>query len=107
MTYIQPNQRKSILNILFVGLVVVLLVNIFWLVTLYNNVVNLNHEVASVKAELDGVGAKNAALNDTIIGTLHNLQSSGFAAKAGLVPANHPQYFSLNQKPEWPIASQR
>jgi len=113
MTYIHPNNHKSLLNLVIAGLAIFTVVGIFSLIALYNNIVDLNHSIASTKTELDSVGAKSTALNNEVIGALHNIQSSNLASADGLVENNHPQYFSLagnqpsNQSREWPIASQR
>ncbi len=110
MTYLQPNQRKSILNLVIAGLALASLAGIFSLVALYNNIVDLNHSIAAAKTELDSVGAKNTVLNNQVIGALHGLQSGSLAAQYGLVENNHPRYFPLTQPSphqQWPIASQR
>jgi cell division protein FtsL len=103
MTYIQPNQNKNILNRVIFGLVVVLLVNIFWLITLYNNTVNLSHNIAEAKTQLDSIGAKNTALNNQVLAALGSIQTDSIKTQNGLVEDNHPQYLSQS----WPIASQR
>ena len=105
MTYIHPNHHKSLLTIIIAGLALASVVGIFSLIALYNNIVDFNHSIASTKAELDSVGAKSTALNNEVIGALHNIQSSKLASADGLIENSHPQYFSINQS--WPIASQR
>jgi hypothetical protein len=103
MTYIHPDNHKSILNRVLAGLIFTSLVGVIWLVALYNNVVNVNHTIAAEKAQLDTIGANNTALNNQVTVALGTIQSADLAAQNGLVQDNHPQYFS----PSWPIASQR
>ena len=106
MTYIHPDHNgKSILNIVLAVLIFTSILSVFWLVALYNNIVNLNHNITTARAELDSVGAKTAALNNQVAAALGNVQSGDIAAQNGLVQDNHPTYFPLNQS--WPIASQR
>lgn len=102
MTYIQPNNRINILNLAIAGLAFLSLVGIFCLVALYNNIVNLNHNIAAAKTELDSIGSNNTTLNNQVIAALGNVQSANMAAGDGLVADNHPQYFTQS----WPIASQ-
>lgn len=103
MTYIQPNHQKNILNLVIGGLIFLLLGGVFSLVALYNNVVNLDHNIAAAKAAADSIGAQTSALNNQVIAALGNIQSSDLASADGLVQDNHPQYFSTS----WPIASQQ
>jgi cell division protein FtsB len=92
MTFIQPNKTNFFLRLFLVFLVVGLMGGTFWLITLYNQTVNLNHEVAAARAELDSVGAENTALNNQIITTLGNTdQLTAMATSDGLVIAK-PQY---------------
>jgi hypothetical protein len=75
----------------------------FYLVAVYNDVVNLNHNIAAAKAQLDAIGAQNTTLNNQVVASLGNIQSGDLAAEGGLVQDNHPQYFSQS----WPIASKQ
>ncbi len=104
MTYIHPDyNHKSILNFVLAGLIFTSLVGVFFLVALYNNVVNLNHAIVSAKANLDSIGAQNSTLNNQVVASLGNVASGNLAAADGLIQDNHPTYFSQS----WPIASQQ
>ncbi len=103
MTYIKPNCNKNILNRILAGLVCGILMATFYLVAVYNDVVNLNHNIAAAKAQLDAIGAQNTTLNNQVVASLGNIQSGDLAAEGGLVQDNHPQYFSQS----WPIASKQ
>lgn len=64
----------------------------FWLIELYNQTVNLNHEIAAAKAELDSIGAQNTALNNKIVTTLGDTGELTAIATAGGLVAAKPQY---------------
>jgi len=97
MTYIHPDQKNnSILNFVIGGLIFTTLVGVFWLVALYNNVVNLNHNIQTAKAQLDSIGAKNTTLNNQVVAALGNVESGDLASQDGLVQDSHPQYFAVN-----------
>lgn len=97
MTFIQPNKKSILFRFFLVLIVVGLIGGTFWLITLYNQTVNLNHEIAAVKAELDSIGAGNTALNNQIVTTLGNAdQLTAIMAQGGLVVAK-PQYMSVAQ----------
>jgi hypothetical protein len=112
MTYIQPNNhQKSTLNFVIAGLILTSLVGVFWLVALYNNIVNLDHTITTEKAAVDSIGAQNTTLNGQVAVALGNVASGDLATADGLVAENHPQYFqqsvTSNQITEWPLASQQ
>jgi hypothetical protein len=103
MTFIQPNQQKDLLNRIIAGLAIFTVLGVFWLVMLYNNIVDLNHNIAAAKSQLDAIGAENTTLNAETVAALKVVQSGDLAAADGLVADNHPQYFTQS----WPIASQQ
>lgn len=110
MTYLHPDHRqKSILNFVLAGLICTSLLGVFWLVALYNNVVNLNHNIETAKSELDSIGAQTTTLNSKVIALLGGVTSGNLATGNGLVRDDHPQYYqqSSHQYPAWPIASQQ
>ena len=102
MTYIQSDHhRSSILNFVLAGLIFTSLVGVFWLIALYNNVVNVSHNITTAKAQLDSIGAQNTVLNSQVVVALGNVTSGDLATADGLVQDNNPQYFQT-----WPLASQ-
>ena len=106
MTYIHPDRPvKSILNRIIAGLIFTSLIGVIWLVALYNNVVNLNQNIATAKTELNSIGASNTTLQNQVVAALGNIESGNLAAQYDLVQDNHPQYLPTNQS--WPIASQQ
>ncbi|MDP2598817.1 MAG: hypothetical protein Q8P49_03240 [Candidatus Liptonbacteria bacterium] len=107
MTFIQPNKKNSFLNGILIFLGLVAAAEVFGVVMLYNATVNMTHDIAEAKLELDAVGAANVDLNNRVMGTLSGAELLKLAAERGLVPDSKPQYFSLSQSAnqKWPIAS--
>jgi hypothetical protein len=105
MTFIQPNKNGIRLQIILGSLVFAVLMGTMWLIVAYNATVNLNHNIAAEKTLLDGVGAENTALNNTIIATLGGNRLPALAAQDNLVEEKSPHYVVLNK--QWPIASQQ
>jgi hypothetical protein len=108
MTYIQPEHyKKSILNFVLAGLIFTSLVGVFWLVALYNNIVNLDHTITTAKAELDTIGrdTQNTSRSTANVSPRRwdPFIQDNLAAADGLVQDNHPTYFQQS----WPIASQQ
>ncbi len=110
MTYLQPSPHRShILNFVIVALAAASLVGIFALVGLYNNIVDLNHNLAAAKSQLDAIGAKSTTLNQQVIADLGNVSTGNLAAQDGLIQDNQPAYFPLDHyfpTTQWPLASQ-
>ena len=92
------------LNVTIALLVVALLGGTFWLVIAYNKTVDLSHDIVSIKAQLQSIGAQNTALNNQVLATLGGVDFTALATADGLVADKNPQYFTANQ--QWPIASQ-
>ena len=71
----------------------------FWLITLYNQTVNLNHEISAAKAQLDTIGAENTAINNKIVTMLGDTdQLTAMATSDGLVVDARPQYVTARSK---------
>lgn len=104
MTFIQPSKRIDIQNAVIALLVCALLGGTFLLVIAYNKTVDLSHDIASDKAQLDSIGAENTSLNNNILATLGGSDFSALASADGLVTDRNPQYFPINE--QWPLASQ-
>ena len=89
------------------GIIVIFLVaiaaGVFGMVALYNATVNLTHNVADAKAQLDAIGAMTTSLNNQALAATSGGDLTALAAKDGLVADQKPQYFPVHQS--WPIAS--
>ena len=98
MTFIRPNKSSLALRIFLVLVVTGLMGGTFWLIALYNQSVNLNHEISAAKAALDTVGAENTAINNKIVTMLGDAdQLSAVATTDGLVVDTRPQYVTAAQ----------
>jgi hypothetical protein len=104
MTFIQPTKHTNLLNVIIVLLVVALLGGTFWLVIAYNKTVDFSQDITSLKAQTNSIGAQNTLLNNQILATLGDVDSSALATADNLVNDKNPQYFTIDQ--QWPIASQ-
>lgn len=76
---------------------------VFGMVALYNATVNLTHNVAEAKTQLDAIGAATTKLNNQVLAATGAGDLTALAAKDGLVEDGKPQYFPVHQS--WPIAS--
>ena len=93
MTFIRPNKNSIALRIFLAIVITTLVGGTFWLITLYNQTVNLNHEISAAKAQLDTIGAENTAINNKIMTMLGDAdQLTALATSDGLVVDSRPQY---------------
>ncbi|HEX4103922.1 MAG TPA: hypothetical protein VHZ04_00375 [Candidatus Paceibacterota bacterium] len=113
MTFIQPNKKfkfnASLVNLVLGVLVVGVAAGVFGMVAFYNSTVNLSHDIATAKAELDSIGAQNTTLNNEILAATTGAQFTNLAGPDGLVAVSNPQYFQESQDPQtkqWQLASQ-
>ena len=99
MTFIRPNKQRTTLDLVLGALVILILGGTFWLVVLYNHVVDANHAIAADKAMLDTIGAKNTQLSNQAMAAIGNAQAASLASQDGLVSENKPQYFQASAAP--------
>lgn len=107
MTFIQPNKHSSFLNVVLGVLAVALVAGVLGMVALYNSTVNLSHNIAEAKQQLDAVGAATTELNNKVVATLGGAELAKLTAEINLVAESKPQYFPIAQTvgQKWPIAS--
>jgi hypothetical protein len=104
MTFIKPTKYIDLLNVVLAVMVCAFLAGTFWIVVAYNKTVDLSHDIAVEKTQLDAIGEQSTALNNAIIATLDGTQPSALVAD-NLVEEKTPQYFQITDQ-QWPIASQ-
>ncbi len=105
MTFIQPSKNSGVLNLILGFLAVTVVAGIFGMVALYNATVNLNHNIAQAKTELDAIGAESTTLSNQVIAATGSGNAlKDIVAQDGLVQDERPQYFRTDQ--QWPLASQ-
>ena len=85
------------MNIIIALLVITILGGTFWIVVAYNKTVDLSHDIVSMKAQLDTIGAKSTALNNSIVSTLGTTQFQSLAVQDNLVAEKTPQYYQIDQ----------
>ncbi len=83
------------MNRLIVGLVVVLLVEAFWLVMLYNHFVNTQHAFSTAPEELGATQTQNAELKQTIFALFDTKSLQALAESKGFIEERNPRYLQL------------
>jgi cell division protein FtsB len=96
MTFIQPNKHFGLLTGLLVLMVILTVGATITLIAVYNGVVNADHNLAALKAQLDQTGAANTALQNRIIATLGSDAMTQAAQSQGLIEDKNPQYETVN-----------
>lgn len=88
---------------ILVGLGISIVLGSFWLVVIYNNIVDLRHDISSAKADFDALQAQNSELRSRVFALLDvsDLKESSL----GLVQDKNPEYLEINSK--WSFASER
>src|SRR5437870_13429674 len=105
MTFIHPKKESNILNKILFVLIIGLVLCAFWMVILYNNLVNFNHGLSNLKKEFGSVQTQNAELKDKIFSLINSARQNNLNGSE-LIQDKNPSYLevgSINQK--WSYAS--
>jgi cell division protein FtsB len=94
MTFIQPHKAFNFINGVIAALALVAFVATFFLVAGYNMVVNTNHNIAALKAELDQTGLQNTNFQNRIMAMSGSDAMAQAAARGKLVEDKNPHYVS-------------
>ncbi len=96
MTILQPDRLNALWNRVLVGLGLALLLSAVYLVWLYTRVVNLEHNLAQARADLQSAQTANSELKDKTFSLFGDSQIRSFAAEHDLVPDRSPRYLTVN-----------
>lgn len=103
MTSIQPNKEKTLSVKIIALLGVTLLFGVIFLIALYNQTVNLEHEIKAARDEVQNIQAENAEYKDKIFNLLSAKNIESIAAERQLVKEKEPEYIQAHR---WAVVSQ-
>jgi cell division protein FtsL len=92
MTFIQPYKTFKKINRVIIALALAAFAATFFLITSYNAMVNTNHNIAALKAELDQTGAQNTDFQNRIMAMFGSDAMARAAVQDGLVEDKSPHY---------------
>jgi cell division protein FtsB len=98
MTIIQPPRANIFLNVIIAILITALFSGSFWLVTLYNRLVNLNHNILELTVELNKLQAANAEVKKEIFAILDSQNLERLAGEKRLVKDLSPEYLTISKE---------
>ena len=104
MTFIKNRREGFSLNKFSIIGVIPLVLGVIWLIILYNQIVNLDHEVSAMKNEVKKVEASTAELKEQVFAFFDTSDLESLKSERGLVEERKPEYFDLNA--QWAIATQ-
>jgi cell division protein FtsL len=94
MTFIQPHKTFNAINGVIAALAFAAFAATFFLITSYNTMVNTNHNIAELKAELDQTGAQNTDFQNQIMARFSSDVMVQLAKGGNLVEDKTPHYVS-------------
>ncbi len=97
MTILRSDRANVLWSQLLVALGLMLLVSAVYLVWLYTQLVNRNHDLARIRSEFQQIQTANSELQDRIFTLFGEDQLRSFAAAHSLVPERQPRYLTVNQ----------
>jgi len=104
MTFIKPD-KISLVNKILLLLAIPLIAGAIWLIFVYNQVVSLNHEISSLKKEIELNQAATAELKEKAFKFYSSENVDNVISELNLIQEKNPEYFKI---PEiWVFASQQ
>lgn len=95
MTIIEPNKNRRRVDILFWGSIALLLGVALWSISVYNQTVNLSHELRLSEDRERTLEAENAELKNERYSLINSKQLHAIASAHGLVKATRPEYLEI------------
>ncbi len=97
MTVIQPNRKKSIIQ-LILGMGAILILFAVSNVMLYSKSVSLTHDLGALRSQLDSIQVRNADLKNTLYQETSSEALTKLAASRGMVQEKTPQWAFASQQ---------
>lgn len=101
MTFVK-SEKRNIANFLLIIFGALLLLGFIFLITAYNQMVNLRHGISDMRVETQKLGIQSAELKDQLFQTFDPSKVEILAKNRGLVKEKKPSYIETNQ---WALAS--
>ena len=95
MTYIQPNKNNKI-NFLTSILILIAVFSASWGVSLYNQLVNFNHNITNQEKLVRQAEVENAELKNRLYQQIDSKNLEVLASEKSLVIEKNPEYIRLN-----------
>jgi len=100
MTFIHPAKQSALTKFL-IALIAASVLCSLGLVVIYNNIVNMEHGISSMRQELKKAQAENIALKEGIF-ALFDSSKFNEIIDVNLVQEKNPDYFEISQR--WAFA---
>ena len=104
MTFIKP-EKVGLVNKILIALAIPLIGGAIWLIFVYNQVVSINHEISSLKKEIELNQAAIAELKEKVFSLYSSENVEYIIGQLNLVQEKNPEYFKIPEK--WVFASQQ
>ena len=101
MTFIQPNKNSRVRAAILFSLLFLLAASAFYLIVIYNRVVNFEHGVVKMKRELNEIEAQNIDHQNKIFSLIDSSKSESLSSGI-LIQEKNPKYLEVR----WAYASQ-
>lgn len=97
MTFIHT--KRSTFPFAFIAFCAALpvLMAVIWLIVIYNNVVDLRHQMTSMNTELKDIQTKTAELKEKELALLGEQTLSALATRRSLVAESNPRYLEISR----------
>ena len=103
MTYLRPNSNKASISFLLIGLLTILSLMVFWSVSVYNQTVNLRHDLADSEQKLQELKVANADIKNKLYQAIDSQVLTALGEERGLMKVKSPDYIQVDGS--WSVVS--
>src|SRR3989344_610972 len=96
MTIIQTDRTGAKLNLIFITLMAAVVVAAVTLVFLYNRLMNLKHEAAAARQEIEVTELRTAEMQEKLFALLNKDSVAELATNRALVQERNPKYLQIS-----------
>ncbi len=93
MTFLEPKKERKTLDFIYLAMGLGIIIGIFFLVVMYNQVVSLKHDISGINNEIEREQAKVAEIKEAVFSILNSDEVKIFIAEKGLISEKSPSYF--------------
>lgn len=104
MTFIK-SEKLDLMSRIMILMAIPLVIGAIWLVFVYNQVVSINHDISSIKKEIELNLEETAALKEKVFNFYNSDNVDLVISQLNLVKEKNPEYFKISEK--WVFASQQ
>ena len=103
MTFLRPKNNSIRINFILIGLITILSLMVFWSVSVYNQTVNLRHDLFASEQKLQELKVANADIKNKLYQAIDSQVLTALGEERGLMKVKSPDYIQVDGS--WSVVS--